>query len=117
MRHFESKSPFSIALLAALAYGAVACSSDSDHGPPVGAPTGPSVIVEGGGSGGTGTGQVGTTSGGSDVLGTAGNFDGTGTGFGSPRAQAVEPKRPSARAEARRLPSAAAFSQRRSTRR
>jgi hypothetical protein len=40
------------ALLAALGCSAVACSSDPNHGPPVGAPNVPVVIGEGGGTGG-----------------------------------------------------------------
>jgi len=41
-----------LVLYATLAQCVFACSADSDHGPPIGAPTGPSgpVIAEGGGS-------------------------------------------------------------------
>ena len=53
MRHFESRYSLRIALLPALAYGIIACSSDAGHAPPVGAPNVPVVIVEGGGAGGS----------------------------------------------------------------
>lgn len=92
MRHFESRKSIHITLLIALAYGAVACSSDTDHGPPVGAPNVPVVITEGGGSGGTGNiGQGAANSGGDpSTLNTAGSLNSVagsgGSGFADPSA-------------------------------
>jgi hypothetical protein len=99
VRHFESIKSACLALLgAALAYNVIACSSDSDHGPPIGAPNVPVVVVgegggvgqasggqfSGGGADATGIGTIGT--GGSLTVGTAGSdvpgfAGGTATGF------------------------------------
>lgn len=87
MRHFESKNSLGLALLAAFAYGAIACSSDTDHGPPVGAPNVPVVVVEGGGSGGdvnTGQGAANDAGNANDAPGVGGGFDGVGASGGAP---------------------------------
>jgi hypothetical protein len=56
-----------------LAHVALGCSGDDNHGPPIGAPSGPVVIIEGGGSGPTGSG------------GSSGSGTGAGeTGVGAP---------------------------------
>ena len=89
MRHFSSQSSLRLALLAALGYSALACSSDSNHGPPVGAPTVPVVITEGGGAGGSAnTGQTGANDGGStNTAGSLNAFGGVGgAGFPDPSA-------------------------------
>jgi hypothetical protein len=80
MNHPESHRLTVLALLAvAFAEVLLGC-SDDNHGPTIGAPTGPVVIVEGGGSGptsgggasGTGTNGGATSIGGSNL---AGGFD------------------------------------------
>jgi hypothetical protein len=91
VRHFEARNSLRLALLAALGYGVIGCSSDTDHGPPVGAPNVPVVITEGGGSGGTVNGQGAAPNGGdTSNLGTAGRLDGLGgtggSGFADPNA-------------------------------
>lgn len=69
MRHFDASSPARSALCIALAVCAFACSSDGEHPPVIGAPTGP-VVSEGGsgmvpGNGGqSGVGGETSTSGG-----------------------------------------------------
>lgn len=56
MNHFESHRLTFVTLIAVvLVQGALGCSSDDNHGPTIGAPSGPVVIVEGGGSGPTGS--------------------------------------------------------------
>jgi hypothetical protein len=76
MRHFDSRSSLCFALLAAFVSSLTAC-SDSDHRPPIGAPTGPIVVSEGGSS---------TPNGGQGAAGTpgytaiAGNLNAGGTG-------------------------------------
>ena len=95
MRHFVLQRCVRLALYATLAHCALACGADTDHGPPIGSPTGPigPVVSEAGspasaGQAGTNTGgaSVGTTSdlggvfntatGGSSVFGTGGNGTG-----------------------------------------
>jgi hypothetical protein len=93
VRHFESRSSsrlvLRVALLAALAHDAIACSSDSDHGPPVGAPNVPVVIVEGGGA----EGSVNT---GQGAANNAGNTSDTGVGGSSNAAGGAPFTNPSA---------------------
>ena len=84
MNHFESHRLTFLTLLAVvLAQSALGCSSDDNHGPTIGAPSGPVVIVEGGGSGPTG-------SSGAPGSGTTGGDTGVGgllnPGGGSPGA-------------------------------
>jgi hypothetical protein len=88
MNPFDSHRCARLTLLAAgLAAFALGCSSDDNHGPTIGAPTGPVVIVEGGsgptGSGGSGTGANGgaTAAGGSDVNAGAGLPGSAGSDF------------------------------------
>ncbi|HEY0465684.1 MAG TPA: hypothetical protein VGC79_15830 [Polyangiaceae bacterium] len=89
MRLFALQRTAQLALSVTLAYGALACGADTDHGPTIGSPTGPigPVVVEAGTSsvgGQGGNSNNGTTvpgsggtfnngSGGSGVFGTAGN--------------------------------------------
>jgi len=72
MRHFILQRCVHLALYATLARYVVACGADTDHGPPIGSPTGPSgpVVSEAGasaragapGNQNTGGASVGTTS-------------------------------------------------------
>ena len=73
MTHFSVQRFARLVLYATLSNFALACGADSDHGPPIGSPTGPT----------------------GPVVGEAGNFNGAGTGgqFGNPSAgaPAVDP--------------------------
>jgi hypothetical protein len=80
MRLFARQQLAHLALFATLARCALACGADSDHPPPIGSPTVPTVpIVEGGGSSAGGsTGQPGTS-----LAGAAATIDSGGSSFGS----------------------------------
>jgi len=91
MRHISTPRLLGSACLVLLAQAALACSSDTAHGPVIGAPTGPIVISEGGGTSRAGSaGQDSGNSGsaGSDPFGAAGKgaagSDPFGAGGGDP---------------------------------
>jgi len=66
MRHFGFQRLARFSLCTLLAHCALACGADTDHGPPIGSPTGPGgpVVVEGGGFGGLGQGGSSANTGG-----------------------------------------------------
>ncbi len=78
MRHFAIQRLARLTLYATLARCALACGADSDHGPPIGAPTGPVIVDEGGNSNGNGPGnggQPGNPNGGAAANGASGTFN------------------------------------------
>ncbi len=81
MRHFAVRRFARLALYATLARCALACSADSDHGPPIGAPEGPigPIVAEGGTFSGAGNGgqAAANTNSGAAANGTAGGAFGT----------------------------------------
>ncbi|HET7541504.1 MAG TPA: hypothetical protein VFK05_16625 [Polyangiaceae bacterium] len=81
MPHFVFQRFVRLTLYATLARCALACGADSDHGPPIGSPTGPAgpVITEGGSANPGGQGGANPTLGGSATSLVGGGFD-TATG-------------------------------------
>lgn len=75
MRHFVLQRFVRLALYATLARCALACGADTDHGPPIGSPTGPigPVVSEAGSS--ASAGQAGNNTGGASI-GTSPDFGG-----------------------------------------
>jgi len=81
MRHFAVQRCARLTLYATLAHCLLACGADDEHGPPIGAPTGP-VVNEGGssnaganaggGTPGAGAPAIGGPVGASGAFGTAG---------------------------------------------
>ncbi|HEX2672370.1 MAG TPA: hypothetical protein VHM25_15925, partial [Polyangiaceae bacterium] len=67
MRHFVLQRCVYLALYATLARCALACGADTDHGPPIGSPTGPvgPVVSEAGSS--ASAGQTGNHTGGANT--------------------------------------------------
>jgi len=76
-----------LTLCATIAHCALACGADSDHGPPIGAPTGPigPIINEGGSTNGSGgAGQSGGNANAGPNVGTSGSPDVVGIGGSAP---------------------------------
>lgn len=93
MRHFKAHRVFQFIAAVALTPCALACSDDDGHRPPIGAPTGPVIVSEGGAPGSRGPNGSGNSGGdftaiggnGGDAFGNNNNSAGganVGGGFG-----------------------------------
>lgn len=77
MRHFALRQLARFSLCAALAHSVLACGADTDHGPPIGSPPGPTgpIVVEAGGYAGTGQGGANSNAAGGATVTSGGSFD------------------------------------------